>query len=270
MDEQGLPSFERPPVVETVLGVQFQPLPALRNAHLGAFWKSLGDDWPVVLDAPTLEPVFERFEKGGSWGALGPHLTLTSNPSSRLQIRNKTNDEMIQVQNGRLHFNWLGHKGLEYPRYNVVRPRFDDVLQRFKQFIGEHQLGDLLPNQWEITYVNHIPQVDPWRSPEDISRIFSGLPVIKAAPAGLKFETFTGEWHFVIEPQRGRLHIDAGFVRSGPPPGQEVLRLTLTARGPANNDSELRDGLNLGRQTIVRTFVELASVDAKKYWGLHE
>lgn len=54
MDEQNLPSFERPPVIETMLGVQFQPLPALRSAHLGAFWKTLGEEWPVVLDASII------------------------------------------------------------------------------------------------------------------------------------------------------------------------------------------------------------------------
>lgn len=269
MDDQNLPSFERPPVIETVLGVQFQPLPGLRNAHLGAFWKTLGEDWPVVLDAPILEPIFERFTEGGSWRVTGPHLTLTSNSTSRLQIRNKTKDAMIQIQNGRLHFNWLGQKGQEYPRYKGVRPRFDDTLRRFTAFVEQLSLGDILPNQWEITYVNHVPQGDLWRSPEDISSIFDGLPILRDSPTALRFEAFTGEWHFAIAPQQGRLHIEAGFIRSGAP-AESVFRLTLTARGPANNVAEMKTGLDLGRRTIVRTFAEVASKEAKKHWGLHE
>jgi hypothetical protein len=61
------PSYLRPPVVETILGVQFKPLRGLQNAHLGAFWKTLGDEWPTVADAPPLEPQFERFDAGGMW-----------------------------------------------------------------------------------------------------------------------------------------------------------------------------------------------------------
>jgi len=67
MAEEIIYKFERPPVNETVLGVQFDPLPRLSSAHLGAFWASLGTDWPVVNDAPELEQQFERFGKGEQW-----------------------------------------------------------------------------------------------------------------------------------------------------------------------------------------------------------
>jgi hypothetical protein len=43
-EEATFPDYERPPVVETVLGVQFDPLPDLCNAHLGAFWGTLECD----------------------------------------------------------------------------------------------------------------------------------------------------------------------------------------------------------------------------------
>src|SRR5947209_1584702 len=41
------PKLDRPPVVESVLGVQFAPL-ELTTAHFGVFWKSLGADWPKL------------------------------------------------------------------------------------------------------------------------------------------------------------------------------------------------------------------------------
>ena len=41
--EANCPDYEHPPVVETVIGVQFDSLPELRNAHLGAFWKTVLD-----------------------------------------------------------------------------------------------------------------------------------------------------------------------------------------------------------------------------------
>ena len=45
-----LPKFEAPPVVETLLAVQFAPLPEFTGAMSGWFWKSyLGSDWTKIL-----------------------------------------------------------------------------------------------------------------------------------------------------------------------------------------------------------------------------
>src|SRR5262245_55135596 len=110
-DKPPLPDYISPPVVETVLGVQFARLPGFTNAHLGAFWKSLdATEWPTVSDAPPLQPQFERFSEAAKW-ARGLQLQLTPIPAGRVQIKNRAGDRMIQVQNGRLHFNWLGDAG---------------------------------------------------------------------------------------------------------------------------------------------------------------
>ena len=89
-----LPDYENPPVIETVLGVQFDRLAGFKNAHLGSFWKSLGDGgdatgetWPTVTDVPPLPVQFERFGEAGAW-AKGFQFQLTQDPSSRLQIKN--------------------------------------------------------------------------------------------------------------------------------------------------------------------------------------
>lgn len=66
------PDYENPPVVETILGMQFDRLPALKNAYLGVFWKTLGqDEWPDVSDAPALEMQFERFTEAAQWPQVG-------------------------------------------------------------------------------------------------------------------------------------------------------------------------------------------------------
>ena len=64
MKEEALPSFKNPPVVETVLGVQFERLAGFTNGHLGAFWKSLPDGWSQVRNANSLDPILERFPDG--------------------------------------------------------------------------------------------------------------------------------------------------------------------------------------------------------------
>jgi len=276
MAAEQLPSFERPPVVETVLGVQFKPLSGFCNAHLGAFWKHLGGDWCKLLgkdwsllsDAPTLEPRFERFEGGEAWAQLGSGIRLTADPSARLQIRSAAGDAMIQLQNGRLHYNWLGTRGGDYPCYKNVRPRFDELLRGFKGFVSSEGLGELAPNQWEITYVNHMPKGGVWNVPSDWASVLVGLPGVWAEPSPVRLESFAGAWHFQIDPQRGRLHAEIRSARAGSAEGPEVLRLTLTARGPTSDERGVSQGLDLGRKAIVKTFKEITSPKAHEYWGL--
>lgn len=257
--------FSNPPVVESVLGVQFEPLAKFKIGHLGAFWKALGPEWPATADAPAIEPQFETFGTR-VWG--GATFKITEELQMRTQIRNERNDRMVQIQNGRLHYNWLGQDGAQYAEYEKVRPEFDKVLQRFLSFLQTEGLGELKPNQWEVTYVNHIFKGPAWISPQDWPELFvEGWPF--PAPLGeIVLESFGGEWHFEIPNRKGRIHI--GLTHGKPRGKEEALILVLTARGPVQPVSlnGLSAGLDLGRATIVETFKRLTSAKAHTLWGL--
>lgn len=223
---------------------------------------------------PLIEPSFEHFGDGEAWGPPSGQLKLTRNPSARVQIRNGAADRMIQVQNGRLHYNWLGKTGGPYPRYQAVKPEFDDVLRRFKEFLADENLKELRPNQWEVTYVNHLPKGTVWRSPNDWRNVLVGVPGPGPDAGFVRLESFGGECHFEIEPKLGRLHIRAGHARIGSEATEEILLLTLTARGPVSAQADegltLDGGLDLGREAIVKTFGEITSESAQAFWGLRD
>ena len=270
MTVEPLPDYSQPPVVETVVGIQFEPLSRFSTAHLGAFWKALGAEWPHVSDAPPLEPQFEQFGESVNWGKLEVQLRVMKTPSARLQIRSAAGDRMIQVQNGRFHLNWLGHGGDEYPRYARIRDEFVDRFRQFREFVRREGLGDLQPNQWEVTYVNHMPRGTVWNGPEDWT-FFLPLGQVTRTAAGAPLESFGGEWHFLIPPNAGRLHVQWRHGRQSGSPELELIVLTLTARGPiqqAEDESQSIAGLDLGRETIVRSFQAFTSTDANRYWGL--
>lgn len=279
MTPEALPEFERPPVVETVLGVQFEPLPDFRNAHLGIFWSflnsedvrsTLGRAWPHSIDAPRLDPQHERFGGEKPWRRFGFELKVSQDPSVRIQIQDADRNRMIQLQNGRLHYNWLGHEGGGYPRYHEIRPEFDKVLKQFEHFLNDHKLGKLQPDQWEVTYVNHIPRGTVWEKPRDWQEVFRQLPSVIDGPESVDLESCAGEWHFEIKPQLGRLHIQLGHGQSSVKSGEDLLRLTLTARGPIGGTERngLDLGLDLGRRIIVTTFKAVTSESAHEHWGL--
>jgi hypothetical protein len=86
---QESPHFEQPPIVETVLGVQFSPLVKFTNGHLGWYWKRyLSEKWSKAADAPALPEQFETFDEQGRWSTPGLQLIVESAPKpGRLQIR---------------------------------------------------------------------------------------------------------------------------------------------------------------------------------------
>ena len=259
-----LPKFDDPPVIETVLAVQFDPLPKFKNAHLGLFLATLGKEWLNVSDAPPLPAQFERFEPVISWEAVGIQLEVTQEIALRIQARNTPKNRMIQLQNGRLLFNWLGESGENYPSYDSVKPEFEQALSWLKSCIATYELGDFCPNQWEVTYLNHLPKGTVWN--DDWAAPFKLLIASPGNPADTKAESFGGEWHYEISPQRGRLHVHLKTAWRKKPTLEQILLLTLTARGPAADDASVLGGLDLGHETIVKAFADLTSHPAQKLW----
>jgi uncharacterized protein (TIGR04255 family) len=223
----------------------------------------------MVQDVPPLPRQEERFTPEPQWGK-SLRLQLTQNPASRLQIRNRDGNRMVQLQDGRMHLNWLGEGGDSYPRYSQVRTEFDNLLTQLARFVDASQLGVLIPDQWEVTYVNRIRQgLSTTPADWDFFRPLNPMPSIESV---IEPESFTGEWHFVIPEQRGRLHIHWQHARETESDEDSYVLLTLTARGPIGNEtgfnSSVLAGIDLGRATIVRSFRYLMSESANIEWKL--
>lgn len=265
------PKFDDPPVVETVSGVQFEILPELKNVHLGVFWKQLGKEWSGIKELPPLNFQYEKFAEKEAWREEEIKLEVVKDINLRLQIGNDLKNRMVQIQNGRLHYNWLGHENGEYPEYENIRPEYFEILDKFLLFLKEEKLGDFQPNQWEITYVNYIPRGTVWDKPEDWIDLFPRMVMLKAKSKLNELESFVGEWHYEIKPQQGRLHVN---LKHGKREDNEIIVMTLTARGPICQSEDkkhsLDEGLKLGHDSIVIAFKDLTSDSAHKYWKLRK
>lgn len=272
--------FEHAPVVERVVGVQFHPIPGLHNGLLGAYWKTLGNDWPTATDAAPIEQQFERFGEGLNWDPLAISISLSRKPPSRLQISSLSSDRKIQLQNGRFHLNWIGTAGPDYPRFPQLAAEFRDQFGRFRSFLSGEGIETLRVNQWEVTYVNSLPRGGVWNSPSDWSRLFRSDPTLAARIGDLELESFSGAWHYVIGNAVGRLHVEIRPTRDQTSLNRsawsstEALLLILTARGPIFNetadDEELGTYLTTGRKAISDAFRGITSEAAHASWGLQD
>jgi len=265
----GTPDFAHPPVVELVLGAQFSPLTKLTAGHFGLFWSRLGQDkWVSPQDAPPLEDQFELFDRP-RWSRPGElKVRLESAPSpDRFLLADRHDDRLLQIQRTRFLFNWRKRSG-SYPSYRRLIEEFEEMYGRFTTFVRESGLGEVQLNQWELTYVDVFPKDEYWQGPDDWSKFLPGLFSNPPKSPGLQLEQGTAEWKYVINPNRGRLHVVAhpGQWREG---SRDALRLQMTARGPVGKGGaeSLRAGLDLGHEIAVQTFLQFTSEDAQQRWG---
>lgn len=108
----GLPQYDAPPVIETVLSTQFGRLPSFTLAHAGWFWKNyLDESWVSAAEAARLGDVFERFGDERVWTQHAIQFVPMGTESHRLQILRDDQERMIQVQNTRFIQNWRKREG---------------------------------------------------------------------------------------------------------------------------------------------------------------
>lgn len=263
-----LPKFDAPPVVETVLSAQFARLERFSNAHAGWFWKNyLAKDWSRVNSAPRLEDQFERFGEEIRWGTPPGLRILPGSGPERLQILRDDSERMIQVQDSRFIYNWTKQEE-QYPSYEQVLRGFEKEFTAFEKFSKDAGLALLDLNQWEVTYVNHIEKGPLWQTLNDWTKIFPQFSFPTQGLLECMPEDFHGEWTEIIGDKRGRLYVSFNRGRVATEKGSEIIRVQLTARGSIRSEAgfHLRDGFDLGHETIVRYFTAMTSSMAHQTW----
>nr|WP_161501601.1 TIGR04255 family protein [Rhodopirellula sp. SM50] len=258
-----LPSFESPPLVEVVLGTQFAPLESLRTPHYGDFWQAIREDYPALEDHPPLPPNIERFGTSSA-----PTIEFTNIPPIRRSwFVSADRTSIIQLQRDRFLHNWRRVQDSDtYPRYDQVLESFLAKMELFTKFVAENDLGELNHNQFELTYVNRIPQGDAWGSNSEIGRIFPDFgwrsPNNRFLPEP---ETVNWNTKFLLPENTGRLHISLRTVTL--PNGGSSLFLEMNARGfpPKTNKSEMRLWFDQAHRWIVLAFTDLTDNEVRKH-----
>ena len=267
-----LPDFSRPPVVEVVLSVQFEPLEALRSAHVGLLWSQFREGFPKLEEHGQIAHAVETFDE--KHPAPKVKLKVADTPSvSRSWFLNEDQTELIQVQPDRFLHNWRKITGEKpYPRYEAIRRSFRSELAEFSSVLSREGIGDLRLNQCEVTYVNHVYAGQGWESQgevENVLKVWKGLPEESFLP---KPEDVSLRVRYLIPGADGdpigRLHLtlQPAWKKSD---GSAMYVLTLTARGAPQGEG--LDGafsfLDTGRRWIVKGFTAITTTDMHEIWG---
>lgn len=261
----GLPSFESPPINELVIGVQFSQPPAYTSLNAADVRQIYQTEFPNVAEQPPLPPIFETFGT-----PTPPTVSFNIRPvlsHNRYWFVATSGNELIQFQPDRLLHNWrkVGTDGGVYPRFEAIVTKFERELRTLEKLFGQFGSSKLDISQCEISYVNHIVDLDPakepvpseWLSFLQLSEPPSDLSVVLrrnlCAANGTPFARLTVEANTAID----------GAAR-------KLLVLQLTVRG-APEGRGIDDAINFlhfGRATAVTAFKELTTPKAHEIWRI--
>jgi uncharacterized protein (TIGR04255 family) len=269
---ESIAEFDRPPVVEVVLGVQFDA-DTIDLEVLAEFARDIKPMFPMRRRLEPLQRTRESFHRpppnAGIEFRFGPPLPLTQflTPDDRF---------MVQLQGDRLTLNWRRvEQDDKYPRYRVLRPKFDEVFMMLLAVL-ERCGRDIRPLDYvEVSYTNELAT-----DGESGGNAHPGLANMLTTLR----DTETGG--FLPRPE------DVGFQARFRIPSPEdglnpVGRLTVTTEpGYRSIDQRpiyllmLRAGLigafapgevnvimDIGREWVVKGFLELTTPAIQETWG---
>ncbi len=260
---QTLPEFERPPLIEVVCGLQFDPLAALRTVHAGDFWQAIRDRYPSFQDHPPLVSTFDDSYRGTR---LEEDLTIDMPSLRRVFFIDETENFLLQLGVSRFLANWRKIRNSDaYPRFDAAYARLAEGWGKFREYAARNELGTIRLNQYELTYINRIPDETEgqarelftfFRWPELHGELFESSPHGIQLRFQVRFKKARGS--LTVSLQRGTTVTD----------GRYFFILELTARGPAAEDGADRDEwFAFAHEAIVQTFSSLTTEKAHKSWG---
>ena len=261
-----LPEFGNPPLVEVAISVQFQGLQKFGIVHVGGLWEIFRERMPIVEYQPPLPPLFEIFNLGDQAAIQVPIHFFAQPTLPRIWFRDSANSKLIQIQSDKLILNWQKtNNNTTYPRYSVLRGEFSETLNSFVDFLTSNNIGSLVPNQCEITYVNLLRT-------KDVNfpiGIFKKIELSSVGPFAA-FEDATVSARYRMSDAdgnpTGRLNIVSvpGVDSSGEP----VNQLTLTGRGPPKIPTleAVFEFIDKAHIAVVNAFADITPEDLHRVW----
>jgi uncharacterized protein (TIGR04255 family) len=189
--------YKKPPVDEVVCSVQFAPLDAWKIAHIGSFWELVRGEFPKPEHAPPLDVI-----------GTDNNDSVTGLPLPRVWLVSEDDTQLIQLQRNRFIYNWRKRpSGGAYIGYESVQDVFIRNLVRFRDFFRERRIGDIVPRQLELAYIDVVPQGEGWEEHKDIGRILPILDGLKGSSFGLQVATLDFNKIYSAPVVGGSLHL---------------------------------------------------------------
>ena len=249
--------YEHPPIDEIVCGIRFNPIKRLQSGHFGILWQRFRSDFPRTEDQNLVGPVSQ--EDFGS---------PDKPPLPRVWFIHENENELIQVQRNRFLHNWRKRQpDDEYPGYEKVVENFERYLSCFEEFLAEENLENLVPKEYELTYINLIPKGHGWENPSDLANVFPNLlsptrqSVLLNDVQGINWQTIFG-----LPKGLGQLIVSIRNAQRVADK-QQIIYIEFKALS-SGSYKPIRGWFNTAHNTIAKFFSNLVNNEIQeKFWG---
>lgn len=254
---QPILKYDNPPINEIVCGIRFNPIEQLQSGHLGILWQKIRHDFPKTEDQNPIAPI--------SQDDIGK---IDKLPLPRVWFIHRNENELVQVQRNRFHYNWRERdEGDEYPGFDKVVNNFIRYLTLFQEFLIEENLGKLVTKEYELTYIDLIPQGQGWENLGDLGKVFPNLLSLTGQGI-LSANVRVINWQTVLGLQNGlgqlSLAIRSGQRRTN---NQQLLHIETKALGKEQSAS-IDVWFDVAHTSITELFSNLVSNEIQKdFWG---
>jgi uncharacterized protein (TIGR04255 family) len=262
-------TFERAPVAEVALAVQFEPntISALQAA---LFRERIQAVFPEYQDQIARPPASEDFSIGEAKPPFSIEL-MAGSPGQRYWFLTQDGSQLVQLQHDLLAVNWRRlPSGADYPRYGTLRASLLAHLGEMNEILGSQEEAPIKPNWCEVTYINHITPLEGETdrpSPDRLLRWFAP----QTAGSLPNAEDVQLNARFLMNPEspRGRLHVALGSAfRAEDRLPIWVLTLTVRARSSEPTIEGAVATLDESHEWADRSFEEMTTDEMHAAWGL--
>jgi uncharacterized protein (TIGR04255 family) len=266
-----LPDFKTPPLSEVSLSIQFAALTNLKGIHLGLFWKQFRKRYPIVSEQPPIQAAYETFGTPPVPRPMFQIQTFLSPPVPRYWFEKEGEPDLLQVQQDRIIHNWRVLDGATYPRYEKLRSRFEKEVSEFSDWLAAESLGEMLPNQCEVTYTNLIELEESDHVHADLSKLTPLWTDPISDEISSELEDVTINTRFVFShngKSAGRVYVQFQPVLRQSD-FQPMIKLEITARGRPEHETKSAafDFLDIEHREVVRTFAGVTTEEMQEIWG---
>lgn len=256
--------YERSPVVEVAVGIEFLQLPglgAVRLVGLHELWKGT---FPKIQEQPALPPTASvKNMQAGFQVQLGFQIS-NSLPPLRVWMLNDAEDELLQVQNDRLLLNWRRALGSDrpYPRFAHLKEVYEQVFDEFVSHVQRSDVGTFKPHTAVVTYVNRFA-LSPGESLKDALTPLN--PDWESLPGAVtELRQAFPLWNWIPGDSGGQVSTTAGIDATDPTFGylELVTRVNLEQPG-----IDPMTALDIAHASGVHTFEAVTSEKMHERWG---
>jgi uncharacterized protein (TIGR04255 family) len=252
--------------------IQFEPLEALKGPQIGFLWsEQFRSDFPNVEEHQSISHVVELRQRPLVQRGRPQMAFLNQSPAPRVLFINEAGNELIQLQSDRLSFNWRRSDKYDYRRYSSLRASFESQYASLCQFVEREELGDIVSDQCELVYVNHVlypTESSAHKHPGELIEPFNDE---YSQLAGASLEDMNLHLQHVLSNESGeflgRLYVEVspGFTADAKIP---LYKVQFTARGaPLGEGLEgSLSFLDLAHDRLIVAFQEFMSTRVQNQW----